>query len=580
VNVPTVPLPPRCPAPVPLPHLLCVVRNLASVSSIYDCRYTSTRYFNNAITYRCCAVAQIGIANVSNKIQGLRTIVQEGIRIQRGGAEPVNYIDAANAVHDIVARQNHVVFGRRGCGKTLLLHEAKKRVGDQIRIVYINCEDYKQHSFPNVLIEILDRLFGELQDNLPEWFGKKRRLRELIIGIRQELSQLQEQADNVNLKVKESASQEDTVKGGIGLGTASLKLGMEAVAAQRAAIEQEYERHDSKIHKLNLLLPRLKKQIGEFFELSGNVKAVFLQLDDFYHLTRTMQPHVTDYIHRLCKDVPLFFKIATLRHASVLYADRGKQPTGAQERNDYQPINVDFTLADFKRTASQIRRILHSYGEQAAMEEAEVDGLFIGLGFERLVLASGGVPRDFLSLLLEVLSPKAPGEETVGKDDVRILSLGTFQKRIEELKADSEQQDQDALLRGIYAIRKFCLDKKVNVFLVSDQALQEQNGLRELLNRLLDYRIVHSVGGALTHKTSTGTYAAFMIDIGAYANLRKLEGRFREIDITAADAKEQCRNAPILESTMLEGLFREAPARIESALLEDIEGHDQSVHVN
>jgi Cdc6-like AAA superfamily ATPase len=337
---------------------------------------------------------------MSSKVQELRTIVQEGIRVQRGGADPVNYIDAANAVRDVIARQNHVVFGRRGCGKTLLLHEATKRVQDTVRIVYVNCEDYKQHSFPNVLIEILDRLFGELQQHLPGWFGKKKRSREVIGEIRSELSKLQEGADEVDKKVKETATSEDSTKGAFGMSARGLTLGAEAVAAQKAAIEEEYERHDSKIHKLNLLLPRLKKQIEEFFELSTEVKTVFLALDDFYHLPRTMQPHVADYIHRLCKDVPLYFKIATLRHASVLYADRGKQPTGAQERNDYQPINVDFTLADFKRTSSQLRRILYSYGERPDMQQDEVDGLFMGLGFDRLVLASGGVPRDFLSLLL------------------------------------------------------------------------------------------------------------------------------------------------------------------------------------
>jgi hypothetical protein len=97
-------------------------------------------------------------------------------------------------------------------------------------------------------------------------------------------------------------------------------------------------------------LPRLKAQIREFFELSNTVKAVFLQVDDFYHLNRTDQPYVMDYVHRLCKDLPLYLKVATLRHASVLYADRHGQPIGAQERHDYQPINIDFTLADFRQT--------------------------------------------------------------------------------------------------------------------------------------------------------------------------------------------------------------------------------------
>ncbi len=113
---------------------------------------------------------------MSSGVQRLRTIVQEGIRIQRGNPEPVNYVDTANSLNDAVARQNHVIVGRRGCGKTLLLHESEKRVRADIRVVYVNCEDYKQHSFPNVLIEILDQLFRELEKNLTGWFGKKKTL--------------------------------------------------------------------------------------------------------------------------------------------------------------------------------------------------------------------------------------------------------------------------------------------------------------------------------------------------------------------------------------------------------------------
>ena len=170
-----------------------------------------------------------------------------------------------------------------------------------------------------------------------------------------------------------------------------MSVGAKAVSAQKAAIEREYQQHDSKIQQLNLLLPTLKKRIRDFFDLSTEVKSVFLALDDFYHLQRTIQPHVADYIHRLCKDVPLYFKIATLRHASVLYADRDKQPIGIQERHDYQPINVDFTLADFKRTSSQLRQILYAYGVKAHMSGEEIDDLFMGEGFDRLVLAAGGV---------------------------------------------------------------------------------------------------------------------------------------------------------------------------------------------
>lgn len=506
---------------------------------------------------------------MSSGIEGLRRIVQENIRIQRGGSETIDYVDVSRALSDMVAKQNHVVFGRRGCGKTLLLRATQQKVDEDVRVVYINCEDYKQHSFPNVLIEILDTLFEELQKNLRGWFGRKRRSRKLIGGIRAALTSLKERADETDRTIRETDTTERTGKVGAGLAADGLEIGATAASARKATMEQEYKRHDSKIQKLNLLLPQLKKQIREYFEISTDVKSVFLELDDFYHLSRTMQPHVADYVHRLCKDVPLYFKFATLRHASILYADRDNQPTGTQERHDYLPINVDFTLADFKKTASQLQEILYRFGEKARMDRKQIDALFMGEGFERLVLASGGVPRDFLSLLLEGLSPKPAGQERIGKDDVRLLSLAVFQRRIEELKIDSEQQDQDALIRGIYAIRKFCLDKKSNVFLVADRVLQEPNGIRDLLNRLLDYRIVHTVGSALTHKSIGGTFNAYMIDIGAYANLRKLEGRFSEIDITAPDARERCRNAPVLDASTLVSLYRSAPEKTETAILSE-----------
>ena len=147
-------------------------------------------------------------------------------------------------------------------------------------------------------------------------------------------------------------------------------------------------------------LPRLKAQIREFFKTFRAVKGVYLQIDDFYHLNRADQPLVMDYIHRLCKDLPLYFKVATLKHATTLFADRDGQPIGAQERHDYQPINIKLTFSDFRRTTGRDRKIFHEFARLAGMSPSEFDALFKGEGFERLILAGGGVPRDCLSLFL------------------------------------------------------------------------------------------------------------------------------------------------------------------------------------
>ena len=161
----------------------------------------------------------------------------------------------------------------------------------------------------------------------------------------------------------------------------------------------------------------------------------------------------------------------------------------------------------------------------------------------------------------------------IGKDDIRIMSRSNFERRIEELKQDSAGDEQAALIRGIYVLRKFCIEKRTNIILVSEEMMQQEDDIRALLYRLLDYRIIHSAGSALTHKSVPGTYQAFAIDIGCYAHMRKLQGRFNEIDVTRTDSREKMRSTPILTKELLSNLWSTAPENAEDALrAEDEEG--------
>jgi len=179
------------------------------------------------------------------------------------------------------------------------------------------------------------------------------------------------------------------------------------------------------------------------------------------------------------------------------------------------------------------------------------------------------VPRDVLSLFLEILRQTNVGVgEKIGKDEVRILSRENFERRIEELKQDSQDEEQGDLLKGIYIIRKFCLDKKTNIFMVQERLLQQNDALRALFYRLMDYRIIHSCATALTHKSAEGTYQAFAIDIGCYAHLRKLQGRFNEIDVSDRQAREKMRSAPIIDEEELSEIARNLPTDVEGALLD------------
>lgn len=471
-------------------------------------------------------------------------------------------------MQDARMKQNHTIFARRGCGKTLLLHSSARKLTEGYVAIYLNCEDFKRHSFPNVLIEILVSIFRELERNLVAWFGKKKRAKEKVQEIIKTLGDLRVAADTHDEDVRRKRIEENAAEANAGLKTSVARLDGAIKAKEVDEVERSFKVHREKLEQLDRWLPELKQNIRDVFSLSQRVKTLLIQIDDLYHLKRADQAFVVDYIHRLCKDLPLFFKIATLRHASTLYLDRDGQPIGAQERHDYQPINIDYTFDDFAKTSKQNLAILEHFGDRVGMSKAEVSGLFKGEGFDRLVMAGGGVPRDVLSLFLELLNDVVvEGKAKIGKDEVRQLARVNFEQKIQELKHDSKEDEQDELIKGIYVIRHFCLEKRSNVFLIEERHLQQRDSWRALVYRLLDYRIIHSCATALTHKSTDGNYHAFAVDLGCYAHMRKLEGRFTEIDMSDKDAKDLMRSAPILDHGTLQHLLGEVPQDAEALLL-------------
>lgn len=260
---------------------------------------------------------------MSDSVRSLRRLIQENTRIQKGAKIEIDYVDVTHALSDASTRQNHVIFGRRGCGKSLLLEKVRKGLPSQIRAIYINCEDYKHHTFPNVLIEILDAVFAEIEQHLGGWFGKKKELRELVNQLRDELAGLRKQQDEQTSKVTRKAEVGDKAEIDLGSSIPHAKAGLALSSTRKESIEAEYQKFDDKIRELNQLLPRLKKLMEKFFILSTKVEVIFVQLDDFYQLRRPIQPYVVDYIHyakmyrsslrsALSDTAPLCMRIATV----------------------------------------------------------------------------------------------------------------------------------------------------------------------------------------------------------------------------------------------------------------------------
>jgi Cdc6-like AAA superfamily ATPase len=242
------------------------------------------------------------------KTTQLGAVITDNLRVQRDG-KPIEYIDSGNAVVDACSRQNHVVFARRGCGKTLLLHSSTKNYSKGLRAVYLNCEDFKRHTFPNVLIEILNAIFREFDRNISGWFGKGKKAKNIVKNIQLKLGTLLKSSDTINEEIRQKTASQGSssldASAGVDIDKFKLKIGSKIDSSEKEEIERSFKVHREKLQELDEWLPRLKQDIRDIFSLSKNTTSIIIQIDDLYHLKRTDQAFVVDYIHRLCKDVPL-----------------------------------------------------------------------------------------------------------------------------------------------------------------------------------------------------------------------------------------------------------------------------------
>lgn len=96
------------------------------------------------------------------EISKLVTFIEENLRASPSSGLP--FVDSRSSCTRLLAKQNHVVFGRRGSGKTTLVNSTKASP-DHLDL-YLNLEDYKDITFPNIVIRILIEMFTLLSEQI------------------------------------------------------------------------------------------------------------------------------------------------------------------------------------------------------------------------------------------------------------------------------------------------------------------------------------------------------------------------------------------------------------------------------
>jgi hypothetical protein len=488
----------------------------------------------------------------STEMQELVKKVEEASRSTKEG---VKYFvePAEGTLSRAISKRHHMVFGRRGSGKSSLLRKAQEELTIARRpISYVDLEAFKGHAYPDVLLSVLISTFEGFADwlngpavNLATktsfWnrlFGRapsrsahnRGQCKVLCEKIQNHIGNLQEQlhaADDAQLEVVTSRESAGTtfskVGASIGVGGSSLGAKIGANLSEKVAGEAKEGYRRSKVDFLHRHIIDYQKIFAEMVHISSG--DAYLFLDDLYHIRRVDQANVIDYFHRIAKPGGLWLKVGTVRHRSSWYK-QGDPPSGVKLGDDADEINLDLTLEKYPLARNFLRDILTNFSDPIGMRPRT--RFLTEDALDRLVLASGGVARDFLTIFrLSVAQarqrgPGKRGGDRVGVEDVNVAAGEHDGAKREEFNAEAGD-DQESLDNAFLRIRDFCLEKtKANCFLLSkDSSGPEVDRIKELV----DLKLLHLVRGRVTVSGRKGQiFEAYMLDVSQYAGTRKRRG--------------------------------------------------------
>lgn len=484
-------------------------------------------------------------------IDDLATALEEGARANQRNVD--KFIEpAVGTLRRAKSKRHHLIFGRRGSGKSSLLNKSVSELallGHPVAMV--DLEPFKVHQYPDVLISVLiaslkgfkkwlsDNLADESKEarwynrffkRLPSSLNEKRKLLVRIENHIEELSTELHQTDNTMVTSRVSATENGSDSVSVDLKT-DFKAPVGRAAAQTGYVrddgfsslkEDSEQSRRSKKESLYRKILDFQETFTELYSLSG--RAAYLVLDDLYHLRKEDQPYVLDYFHRIAKNNELWLKVGTIKNRSSWYVD-SPQPIGMKIGDDADDIPLDLTLEKFSSSKEFLVRILDSYA--AEQKAPSVSEMVTSGGIDRLVIASGGVTRDFIGLFRRSIDearerlnsdPKHTRGPKIGAEDVNIAAGSYGETKWEEFQKDSFD-DRQRLENAFEKLRYFCLNvNKANVFLIEQD---EMDDAYEAVQELIDLRLVHHIKSRVTVRGKSGKlYRALMIDLSQYTGER------------------------------------------------------------
>jgi hypothetical protein len=233
---------------------------------------------------------------------------------------------------------------------------------------------------------------------------------------------------------------------------------------------------------------------------------------------------------------------------------------GTEIGHDIQSIDLDYTLDDYDNLKRFMNRLLKKANRKSESYFDNIRRVFAGDGFDALCMASGGVPRDFLSLFRACSDSFVIAEgKKIGVKQVREKAIDKVEDKKDYLIEDAGPESE-ILEEYVRKIREFTIKgNNTNAFLIAKEDLGDFPKSRQALMELVDMRLVHLLEKNTSKAPSDGRqYEAYMVDVGLYENTKPRD--FTEVEPGSVDEKSrkrELRSSPVLPVSEIESTIRQ-----------------------
>jgi len=398
----------------------------------------------------------------SLEVQLLQRVLSESLTVGKGTLESgfhekfIPFLGGEE--RRIYSAANHVVFGRRGAGKSsLVLYACNQARREGKPFAWIALQQYSGRDdllvIPQVLYEIVDsvsRFSGVPADTLDRMKGVVYRLEE---------------------------------KGG------------------------RLTKKD-----INQVLPIFARDFLPFVKKHGQF---YIFLDDLHLLHPRIQPYFLSALYSFSRGNNVYLKITAIENLTVLLHEGTNE--GLQTPGDAQVIRLDYNLVDPSAALQHLRQILNSYVRYIGLPSlSSIAGKAV---IERLVWVSAGVPRDALYIFNNAITKAiAAARKSVAVTDINMAAADSLTEK-ERYVSDDVGEDSTIMNNIVTDIKDFCLKTiHSNAFLVR---LDSSDPKYRLIKKVSDLRFIHVLHPGITPERAGEKYEAYMLDYAFYTGFRK-----------------------------------------------------------